>query len=59
MIQQYERYQWNYNNWPYPLSKYRSCGEGYHIDYEKCDYNMHYLGIFYDMKRVIILTECL
>ena len=42
-IQKYERDKWINNDWPYPYSKCPSCGEGYHIDYEKFNYNMHYI----------------
>ena len=43
-LQNYERYKWTHNNWPYPICKCPLCKKGYHTAFEKFDYNPNYFN---------------
>ena len=41
-LENYQRYKWSHNNWPFPYSKCSLCKQGYHVFNEKFDYNPNY-----------------
>ena len=43
-LQNYERYKWHNQNWPFPFCKCPLCKKGYHTGYEKFNYNPNYLN---------------